>query len=167
MLTAFPNFAVHHFFFLSIYLKRYYPIASSSTQGWRLPLCQTCSNKDVAGLLTVYTCGAVVVPLICISESSVAGWVAEDWEKEEVGQEGAWRYCKWFKGRDGKEDSGVKWGGHRRAPQSAVLLWSGQEEDNCRWEHWTMILTALPDPLVLSFGYNTRHNPLNHHYSVI
>lgn len=30
-----------------------------------------------------------------------------------------------------------------------------------------MILTALPDPLVLSFGYNTCYNPLNHHYSLI
>lgn len=139
--------------FITFYLNRYYPFASNSTQGWRLPLCQTCSNKDVAGLLTVYTCCAIVVPLICISESSVAGWVAVDREKDKVGREGAWGTAsdlKW-----GRGGCWVKWGGHRRAPQSAVVLWSGQEEDNCRWEHWTMILnqTALPDPLLLSSEY--------------
>lgn len=41
----------------------------------------------MAGLLTVYTCCAIVVPLICISESSVAGWVGEDQKKDEVGWE--------------------------------------------------------------------------------
>lgn len=47
ILTAFPNFAVCH-----LYLNHYYPFASNSTKGRRLPFCQTCSNKDVAGLLT-------------------------------------------------------------------------------------------------------------------
>lgn len=30
-----------------------------------------------------------------------------------------------------------------------------------------MILTALPDPLALSFGYKTRYSLLNRHYSLI
>lgn len=38
--------------FITFYRNHYYPFASNSTEGWRLPLCQTCSNKDVAGLLT-------------------------------------------------------------------------------------------------------------------
>lgn len=45
--------------FLSLLFITFYfncsPFASSSPWGWRVPLCQTCSNKDVAGLLTAYT----------------------------------------------------------------------------------------------------------------
>lgn len=58
ILTAFPNFAVRH-----LYLNHYYPFASNSTIGRRLPFCQTCSNKDVAGLLTC-------LHLLCYCSSS-------------------------------------------------------------------------------------------------
>lgn len=132
-LTAFPKFAVHHFLSLSVILL----LPQAPPEDGECPFAKPAAIK----MWQAYClhCCAIVVPLICISESSGVGRVKEDWEKDEVGWEGAFEVLQvlWSEG----EENAGQVGGHKS-------LWSGQEEDNCRWERWTMILQPC-----LSFEY--------------